>query len=369
LKSDLSAEFDGQTLPVSGPIQRMLIGVVTVLSISTIAVGGYVSAGWSVSDAVYMVIITIFGVGYGEVRPIVSSELRMMTMLLVIFGYASVIYTVGGFLQIIIDGELNKALGARKMSKEIERLNNHTIICGLGRLGTILAKELRAAGKPLVAIDNDPSRLQALESQGYLVIYGDASEERILEQAGIARASTVAAVMSEDAINVFVTITAREMNPSVTIFARGENPKTEKKLLGCGACRVILPTAIGAHKFAQLIINPSSENLLEQLSTRSTTLDELRQLGLQINEILIDAASPLANQPLREMEVQTDRSLLILGICKADGTSKLDPPPETIIEVGDSLILLGHLNDVATRNKKLSTKSRQIVYRGVKIKR
>jgi voltage-gated potassium channel len=367
LKSELSTDVDVRAIEVSGPFRRMITGVVIVLVISTVAVVGYVAAGWGIDDAVYMVVITIFGVGYGEVKPVDSAELRVLTMFLVIFGYASIIYTVGGFIQMLIDGELNKALGARKMTIEIEKLKNHTIICGIGRLGTILAKELRAAGKPFVAIDNDPLRLRALEEQGCLVLNGDASDEATLEQAGIARASTVAAVMSTDATNVFVTITARELNPDVTIFARGENPRTEKKLLGCGADRVILPTAIGAHKFAQLIIRPSAENMLEQLSSGATMVEELRQLGLQINEIEIKPDTPLVDHPVGESETQSERGLLILGVRKADGSTLLDPPPETILQIGDTLILLGHSKDVATVAKKLCTKVVKTNYRGLRI--
>ena len=178
--------------------------------ICIVAVTGYVAAGWKLDDAIYMVIITIFGVGYGEVQPVQSAGLRALTITVIIAGYGAVIYTVGGFMQMLIDGELNKALGVRRMTKGIERLSNHTIICGIGRLGTILARELHAAGKPFVAIDTDLDRLQDAEERGYLVIHGDATEEDILEQAGIRRASTVATVLSQDATNVFVTITARE---------------------------------------------------------------------------------------------------------------------------------------------------------------
>jgi voltage-gated potassium channel len=336
--------------------------------ICLIAVVGYMSAGWRVTDAVYMVIITIFGVGYGEVQPIDSNGLRALTIMVIIAGYAAVIYTVGGFMQMLIDGELNKALGARRMTKGIERLSDHTIICGVGRLGTILARELHAAGKPFVAIDSDMSRLQGMEEQGYLVIHGDASEEDILEQAGIRKAAMVAAMMSADATNVFVTVTAREMNPSVTIIARGENPRTEKKLLGCGANQVVLPAAIGARKVAQLIIRPTAENLLAQLSDQSNILDELNRIGLEVNEIKIAEDSELVNQPISEIEIQSKRGLLVVGIRKADGRSELNPAAETVLSTGDILILLGHSQDVATLVRQLSAPARQLTYRGVKVK-
>ncbi len=241
-----SHDLSVRRLDRSTPLRKIATGLALFLLVCVIAVIGYMANGWELDDSIYMVIITIFGVGYGEVNPIESPGLRALTIMVIVSGYGAVIYTVGGCMQMLIDGELNKALGARRMTKGIERLEGHTIICGIGRLGTILARELAKAGKPFVAIDLDLARLQDAESRGYLVLQGDASEEETLEQAGIRRASVVATVLSQDAANVFVTITARAMNPDVTIIARGENPRTEKKLLGSGANQVVLPTAIGA---------------------------------------------------------------------------------------------------------------------------
>ena len=172
-------------LASSGPFRKMVTGVALFLAVCIVAVIGYVSAGWKLADSIYMVVITIFGVGYGEVQPIESPGLRALTILVIIAGYGAVIYTVGGFMQMLIDGEINKALGARRMSKEIEGLRQHTIVCGFGRMGTILARELNAEGRPFVVIDSDGRRLQTAEDHGYLVINGDATEEYILEQASI----------------------------------------------------------------------------------------------------------------------------------------------------------------------------------------
>jgi voltage-gated potassium channel len=351
----------------SAPFRKIVTGISVFFGICIIGVIGYVSAGWLLTDSIYMVIITIFGVGYGEVQPVQSPWLRALTIMVIITGYASVIYTVGGFMQMLIDGELNRALGARRMAKGIEQLSNHTIICGLGRLGSILAKELHEAGKPFVAIDLDLPRIQAAEQLGYWVLHGDATEEHILEQSGIRRAAMVAAVMSADAINVFVTITAREMNPQVTIIARGENPRTEKKLISSGADKVILPAAIGAHKVAQLIIRPSAEDFLEQLAHRSSVIEELNHLGLEVSEATVTADSQLVNQPLSKIEFQSKRGLLIVGVRKRDGTSQLNPPENLLLDIGDTLILLGHQRDVAKVLRQVSQASPQLTYRGVKI--
>jgi voltage-gated potassium channel len=352
---------------VSGPFRKVFTGVTLFVLICTLGVIGYVTAGWTLEDAVYMVIITIFGVGYGEVQPIVSPSLRLLTITVIISGYAAVIYTIGGFMQMLIDGELNKALGARKMSKEIERLKNHTIICGVGRMGTILARELQSAQKPFVVIDSDPLRVKEAEQHGYLVIQGDATEEYVLQLAGIRRAGVVATVLSQDAPNVFITVTAREMNPKVMIIARGENPRTEKKLIGCGANKVVLPTAIGAAKMAHLIVRPTAENMLEQIAHQSNINEELNRIGLFFHDMQVADDSPLVNRPLGDIEVRSNHGFLIVGIRRGDGTTVLNPASETRLVAGDLVIVLGHKDDIPQLDEKFSASAKQLIYRGVKL--
>jgi voltage-gated potassium channel len=255
------------------------------------------------------------------------------------------------------------------MTKGIERLSNHTIICGIGRLGTILARELHAAGKPFVAIDTDLDRLQDAEERGYLVLHGDAAEEDILERAGIRRASTVATVLSQDATNVFVTITARGMNPDVTIIARGENPRTEKKLLGSGANKVVLPTAIGAKKLAQLIIRPTAENMLEKIQDQSNMIDDLAQIGLQFDELVVQPDSSLVDRAISEIEIRSNHGFLIVGIRHIDGSNEIHPDPSTKLLAGDVVIVLGHKDDIPELANRFSSKPRKMTYRGVSIER
>ncbi|KAA0135416.1 potassium channel protein [Gimesia chilikensis] len=348
----------------SGPFRKIITGISLFFAICLIAVIGYVAAGWKLEDSIYMVIITIFGVGYGEVQPVESSALRALTIMVIIAGYGAVIYTIGGFMQMLIDGEINRALGARKMAKEIERMQGHTIICGIGRMGSILARNLFAAGKPFVVIDCDERRLKAAEEQGYWVIYGDASEETILEQAGIDRAAVLATVLSEDATNVFVTITAREMNAELLIIARGENPKTEKKLLGCGANRVVLPTAIGASKVAQLIMRPTAENMLEELTSEGAIKDELGHFGLQFEELQVTAGSAFVNKTLEKIEVRSERGYLVVAIRRANGDVEKDLTPDTTLLEGDTVIVLVHDTDVPRMTEKFASKGIKIRYRG-----
>ncbi|MBI1246895.1 potassium channel protein [bacterium] len=345
----------------------MAIGASLFVAICVVAVIGYMANGWRLDDAIYMVIITIFGVGYGEVQPVESPALRALTIMVIIAGYGAVIYTVGGFMQMVVDGELQKALGARRMSMEIDRLDKHTIVCGVGRMGSILARELAKAGKSFVVIDTDERRLAAAEELGYLFINGDATDEHVLELAGIKRATVLATVLSEDATNVFVAVTARGMNPDIMIIARGENPKTEKKLIGCGANRVVLPTAIGAKKLAQMIIRPSAENMLEQLTTQADMTEELGSIGLRFDELIVAAGSSLVEKTLSSIELRSNHGFLIVGLRRQDGSTILNPPSETVLQAGDVVIVLGHVNDIPQLAERFCATRSKVIYRGVVI--
>ncbi|MBA2114402.1 Glutathione-regulated potassium-efflux system protein KefC [Planctomycetes bacterium FF15] len=353
--------------PLTGPIRKMATGAALFVAICVVAVVGYVAHGWRLDDAIYMVIITIFGVGYGEVQPVESIALRALTIMVIIAGYGAVIYTVGGFMQMVVDGELQKALGARRMCMDIDRLDNHAIICGVGRMGSILARELAAQGKSFVVIDTDERRLNSAQELGYLFINGDATDEHVLEQAGIKRAAVLASVLSDDATNVFVSVTARGMNADIMIIARGENPKTEKKLIGCGADKVVLPTAIGAKKLAQMIIRPSAENMLEQVTTQGDMNDELGRIGLQFDELIVADGSSLVDKSIGSIELRSNHGFLIVGLRRKDGSTMLNPTAETILNPGDVVIVLGHSNDIPQLAERFCATRGKVTYRGVAV--
>ena len=210
--------------------RQMLLGGVVFICTLAVAVVGYVLLGWELIDAVYMVIITMFGVGYSEVNPLESTTEKVFTIFVIIAGTSSAVYIVGGFIQMITEGEIHRALEAQRKTKGIEQLERHSIICGFGRMGQILAKRLYEARKPFVIIDRNPDLLETAESLGYLVQVGDAADEEVLLSVGIERALFLAAVLPEDAVNVFVTLTARGLKPSLRILARGEKPSTEKEI-------------------------------------------------------------------------------------------------------------------------------------------
>jgi voltage-gated potassium channel len=330
-----------------------------------VAIIGYRSFGWSTLDAVYMTTITVFGVGFGEVHPLDNPPLRIFTMFVIIAGCSSAAWVVGGFVQMLAEGHLNRVLGARRMTKGIEQLSGHTLLCGFGRVGQQLARELMAHSHQFVIIDSDLVRLQEAESQGMLVMVGDCTEEDVLLRAGIERARYVASVLSDDAANVFLTLTVRGLNPNVHIIARAESPSTEKKLMRSGANRVVLPTAIGATKIANLIARPSAEELLMENVGREILNEQLDQLGLRLQEFPITEASRLIGQSISRVEATSRTGFLIIGVNRADGGLLRHPSPDTVIGDGDSIMVLGHGNQMASLAFKASARTGTI-HRGMR---
>ena len=345
-------------------IKKVLIGAIVFVVSCVVAIVGYMVAGWTVLEAVYMVTITIFGVGFREVRPIDDPSLRVFTMIVIVAGCTSAIYVMGGFVQMIAEGELNRFLGARRMTKGIEKLSNHVIVCGFGRVGRILAEELSQCSQDFLVIDTNQERLQEAENAGMSVLVGDATEEKVLEAAGIARARVLATVLPDDAANVFITLTARELNHDIEIIARGEYPSTEKKLLRSGATRVVLPAAIGASRIARLITRPSAEDLLFGSLDQGTLSEDLEQIGLHISDLRVPANSDLCGQALEHISFGTGNRFVVLAVRSRDGTVSRDPPADYQLSPDDTLIVLAQ-QGVEMRLRQVA-EAKEIIYRGVK---
>lgn len=346
-------------------VRKVLIGASIFVATCVIAVFGYWMAGWSLIEAIYMVIITIYGVGYGEVRPVEDPLLRLFTVLVIVAGCTSAIYVFGGFIQMITEGQIKRALEERRMTSGIERLKQHAIICGFGRVGQILAGELLTAGKPFVVVDTDRERLISGENQGMFVINGDATSEEVLTLAGVERASVLATVLPNDAANVFITLTARELRPDLEIIARGESPSTQKKLLRSGANRVVLPAAIGAVRIARLITCPTAESLLSGEKAESDFNDELGQIGLRIWEINIDQGSPLAGHTVSQLRAGEASTYMIVAVREPDGTVHTQPPAEHRINQGDVILVL-YRTDKRPQFTIRKDVNSQMIYRGAR---
>jgi voltage-gated potassium channel len=349
---------------ITSPVRRVLIGLGVFITVCVLAVIGYVRGGFSIDDAIYMVVITVFGVGFGEVQPIQTPFLRTHTILVIIFGYAAAVYTVGGFIQMLVDGELQNLLKERKMSQGIESLRNHTIVCGYGRIGSMLAKELKAGNKPIVVVDEDESKISQVHQDGLLAMVGNATEESVLQAAGIDHAKTLATMLPIDAANAFICVTARALNRSVEVISRGEAPSAEKKLRMCGADHVVMMPAIAAKRAAQLVIRPTAASLLQSHDLADIVNEDLSVLGLTMEELRVEPGTVLEGKEISFIEVKGNYGFLIVGIRSQDGSVLMNPPVTTILREGDVVIVLGHKKDIPAISSLYRLKQAKMSYRG-----
>jgi voltage-gated potassium channel len=315
---------------------QILIGIGIFSAVVALATLVYWLEGWTFSDAIYMVFITIFGVGYGEVEPVDTSMERFTTILTIMAGPIATVYIIGAMVKIITEKEFQKALADHRKFKTMEAMKRHTIICGFGRIGQTIARELLKAEQPFLILDKDPGRIAQSEELGYVTLEGDAGDEDILTQAHVDSARNLAAVLPNDMVNVFITLTARNMNPSLRIIARAENPATEKKLRQAGANDIILPAFAGGMQIAHRIIRPSLLGVLDD--NTSFLKNDLEEIGVEIGETVIEAGNPLAGQTLAAYIESAKGRCLVLAIRHADGTSSQHPAAHAPLIAGDRII-------------------------------
>ena len=321
---------------------QILIGVGIFSTVVLICTLAYCSQGWGFSDALYMVVITVFGVGYGEIQPVNTTLLRVITMLTILAGPFATVYIVGALIKIITEKGIQTAMAENRKLKSIDEIKRHTIICGFGRIGQVIAVELQKAEQPFLILDRDPDRIALSESLGYLTLEGDAGDEEVLARAHIESARNLAAVLPNDMVNVFITLTARNMNPALRIIARAENPTTEKKLRQAGANDIILPALAGGLQIAHRITRPSLLGVLDADS--SVIRNDLQEIGVDLEETVVQPGSPLAGQPLSAFIDSVKGRCIVLAIRRPDGTDSQHPAPHTPLLSGDRIISLMRKN-------------------------
>lgn len=352
---------------MQGSFQRILTGAVFFSITLIVAIFGYTLFGWSLLEAIYMVVITIFGVGYGEVRPLDTPTQKIFTMIVIIAGTSSAVYIVGGFLQMVTEGEINRALDDRRKQKSIDSLKDHVIICGFGRIGQVLARHLDDAQHPFVVIDSAPQQIEQAEALNYLAYSGNATDEDVLNAVGISRAKVLATVLSDDALNVFITLTARELNQDLVILARGEVPSTEKKLRLAGADHVVLPATISALRMSHLITRPTTTDFLTEKDERSYINDLLTQIHVQMAELAVPEGSAMIRRTIKEVEIRGKGTFIIVALRRANGELVLQPEAGLMLAAGDALVILGHEGDIPQFAQNYELDRQKLRYRGAKV--
>ena len=319
--------------------RSILLGLSGLLGVIVYGLLGYVALGWSPFDALYMVVITVSGVGFGEVRPMHSTHERLHTMLVITLGVVAFAYTVGGLVALLTEGEIYRALGHQRMRRNIDDLGRHTIVAGFGRIGSLVAEELESNAREFVVIERSAERVSEIERKGYLFVQGNATDEAVLAAAGLARAKVLVSVMPNDADNVFVTLTARRLSPGIEIIARAEQHGTLKTLHQAGASHVVMPAAIGAHRIAALLTNPSAVEFAE-LVTRRT------KLSLEMDEIPIPEGSVLIGHSIRGADIRRKTNTLVVAVKRHDGRVEYPAQLDIPIGAGDVVVLLGRPADL-----------------------
>ncbi len=328
---------------LASPLRNLVAGVIFMLAVCALATAAYVACGWRLGDAVYMVVITVYTVGYDEVAPIDTSALRAITITLIITGCTGMMFLTGSLIQLITASQFQQFFGSRRMQNDIDRLSGHVIICGYGRIGQMLARELHAGQCAFVVLDRGAERLGGARDLGYLILQGDATDEDVLRLAGISRARALATVLPDDAANVFITLSARSLNRELSIIARGEAPSTESKLIQAGADRVVLPTRIGAERMAELLLYQDVAKILS--GAREGDLDklgrDLRRLGLELEVVAAERGSRCVGATIGEIEALGAGTFLVVALDRQNGDTLLQPQGTVTVHAGDGVGIVG----------------------------
>jgi voltage-gated potassium channel len=320
------------------------LAVVLLVAVVVGGTAGYrLIEGWNVWDALYMTVTTVATVGYGEIHPL-SPRGRLFTVVLILGGVGTAFYTVTLLATLVVEGGLHQRFERRRAVRMLEQIKDHFIVCGYGRIGSIIAAELHQQGVPLAVIERDPERVRQAIDRGWLALEADASREEVLARAGIHRARGLITAVGTDAENVFTVLTARVMRPDLFIIARVESDDAEHKLRRAGADRVISPYQIGATQMVQTALRPAVVDFFH-LATSSERLD------LSMEQVHIKDDSALANHSIVDAGIRQRFGVIIVGIKRAGGTMEFNPAPEAIMRAGDELVVLGRTESVKALEK------------------
>lgn len=328
--------------------RRLTFGAGLFFLLFAFGVAGYmVIEGWSFLDALFMTAITVTTVGFQEVRPLDGAG-QIFTIFVAFFGIGWAFYIFIGVVEMILAGELGLALGVRRMKARIDALRDHYILCGFGRVGEEIARELSARRVPYVIVESNPEALKRARSGEHLVIDGDASTDAVLEEAGVRRARCLLAASDSDSGNTYITLTAKAMNPDLFVVARAGLPANEDKLRRAGADRVISPYLIGGRRMALSALQPTMVDFMD-------TLIRGRRGEQIMVELEVTPDSALVGTSLREA-LSLSRGVTVLGLHrKSGGGVTVGPRLDEVLEIGDRLMLLGDEEDLERLSRPLAT--------------
>jgi voltage-gated potassium channel len=312
---------------------RLKLSIFLLLTVLVSGTAGYRwIEGWPLLESFYMTVITVSTVGFQEVAPL-SREGLLFTVLLIGFGVTAVALSITSLFEYFVLRGLTGLFGRNTMDKQIGKLSGHTIVCGYGRTGFYIVRDLREMKKPLVVIESDPERVALLQEEGIYHVQGDAGDEGVLEEAGLGRAASLVATLANDADNLFVTLSARSINNGLQIIARVEDPANGRKFMKAGATQVVSPFSAGANRMVQLLTRPAVVDLIELVTGREN-------LALEVCEIKVDSRSDLAHKSLAEARVRQTLGCMVVAVKRPAGEALFDPDPQFRLQPGDVLVAI-----------------------------
>ena len=324
----------------------ILIGIALVAILTGGTLGFILIEGYPPFDAFYMTMITVSTVGYAEVHPL-SHAGRVFNSFLIFFGVTIMLLAVGGMTQAIIELELNQYFGKRRNKKMIDKLNDHYIVCGFGRVGRGAASELQRAGVPFLVVDKNEDRVEWAMKAGMLAALADATNDETLRDAGVLRAKGLIATLSSDADNLFVILSAKALKPSLLVSARIATEETERKMRLAGADYVFAPYDMTGYRMAQVMLKPHVFQFID-FTTKSIGLD------VGIEQVRVPSSSEFVSKSLEEMQIRKELGVIVLAIRKSDGRMLFNPPAEAEIHGGDFLIVMGESANLQRLEQMLS---------------
>jgi voltage-gated potassium channel len=303
---------------------------------------------WNILDSAYMTAITLSTVGFMEVHEI-SPAGRVFTIFLIFAGVGYFLYIAGVIIQAIVEGEIQSILGRKRLDKKISQMSNHFILCGYGRIGRVLCQLIKEETKDVVVIDQNPDLVPTLENDKTHYLLGDAADEDLLLKAGIKQAAFLVAALATDTANVFLVLTARQLNPDIYIMARASNPGVRKKLIVAGANMVESPYDTGATSMGLKLLRPSVSSFLDIALSRKVE-------DIQIEELYVPKSSKYTHVALKDSRIRQDFNLIIIAIKKANGEMLFNPHFETLIEPQDTVIVMGKAKDLKAFSNAINPK-------------
>ena len=324
----LSRRMANVKVPFNLKLIAILLGLLVIVGIA----GFHLIEGWSYFDGFYMVLTTITSIGYGEIHPL-SHAGRLFNSFVIITGVGLVLLLVGGASRTLLEFEIQSLFGRRRMDREIRRLTGHFIICGAGRVGRSVARELARRPLPFVVVDTSEEKLQKYASEGWPTLRGDATQAPVLHELRIEHAQGLVAATTTDAINIYIILTARSLNPNLKIIARAAEEEAEKHLLTAGADSVVSPYRFAGYRIAQTFMRP---NVVDFFDTAMN-----QQRPLEIEEVKVGKGASFAGQTLEGSRIRQELGVIVLAIKGEHTAMRFNPPPDEVIHEGDHLIAMG----------------------------